>query len=69
MRLTGSADRPFTVQPPSEKFAIPYVQAHLTGQNQEPSFERHNSNGKLHYSWAVDLGQFKLVVRNLCNDG
>ena len=29
MRLTGS-DLPFTVQPPSEKFGIRYVQAHLT---------------------------------------
>ena len=28
---------------------------HLAGQNQEPSSERHNSNGKLHYSWAVNL--------------
>ena len=25
------------------------------GQNREPSFDRHNSNGKLRYSWAVDL--------------
>ena len=28
---------------------------HLTGQNQEPSSVRHNSNGKLRYSWAVDV--------------
>ena len=29
--------------------------AHLTGRNQELSSARHNSNGKLHYSWAVNL--------------
>ena len=28
---------------------------HQTGQNQEPSYERRNSNGRLHYSWAVNL--------------
>ena len=32
-----------------------YLQVRLTGQNQEPSYERHNSNGKLHSSWAVNL--------------
>ena len=29
--------------------------AYLTGQNQELSFDKHNSNGKLRYSWAVGL--------------
>ena len=33
-----------------------YRLAHLTGQNQEPSCVRRNSNGKLKYSWAVGLG-------------
>ena len=28
---------------------------HLTGQNQEPSFDGLNRHGKLRYSWAVDL--------------
>ena len=29
------------------------------GQSQEPSFDGHNSNGKLRYSWAVDLEAIK----------
>ena len=40
---------------PSEKFAIQSYTAHQTIQNQELSSVRHNSNGKLRYSWAVDL--------------
>ena len=32
------------------------VQTLESVQTQEPSFDRHNSNGKLRYSWAVDLG-------------
>ena len=34
---------------------LPSTLAHLTGQKQESSFDRHNSNGKLRYSWAVGL--------------
>ena len=34
---------------------------HLTGQNQEPSYARHKSNGKLRYSWAVDLEAVRQV--------
>ena len=36
---------------------------HHTGQNQEPSLDGLNSNGKLRYSWAVELGTFKEVGR------
>ena len=36
------------------------LKLHPTWQDQEPSFARHNSNGKLRYSWVVDLGPFKL---------
>ena len=32
---------------------------HLTGQNQEPSFVRHNRHEKHRYSWAVDLDPLK----------
>ena len=32
-----------------------------TGQNQEPSSARRNSNGKLRYSWAVDLVHSRLL--------
>ena len=31
----------------------------VTVRNFTPSSGRHNSNGKLRYSWAVDLGPFK----------
>ena len=31
------------------------VKPNLPGQHQEPSYERHNSNGKLRYSWSVGL--------------
>ena len=34
---------------------INYALVHQTRQNQEPSWVGHNSNGKLRYSWAVDL--------------
>ena len=32
----------------------------VTVRNFTPSSGRHNSNGKLRYSWEVDLGPFKL---------
>ena len=35
------------------------VQTPETVQTVEPSFDGHNSNGKLRYSWEVDLGPFK----------
>ena len=31
------------------------AQVHQTGRNQEPSSVRHNSDGKLKCSWAVDF--------------
>ena len=40
---------------PAQAAAARIGRARLTGENQEPSYERHNSNGKLHYSWAVNL--------------
>ena len=42
-----------------QKGERPLVQAHLTGQNQEPSFNGLNRHGTLKYSWAVGLGPFK----------
>ena len=36
------------------------VQTLESVQTQEPSFDGHNRHGKLRYSWAVDLGPFKL---------
>jgi hypothetical protein len=54
-RLRGIAWLNPKSKSPSEKFAVRYTLAHHLGQNQEPSFDGHNSNGKLRYSWAVDL--------------
>ena len=55
----GAPDLLLILGSPTEKFAVRYTLAHQTGQNQEPSFDGLNNNGKLRYSWAVDLGPFK----------
>ena len=60
-RLRGIAWLNPKSKSPSEKFAVRYTLAHHLGQNQEPSFDGLNRHGKLRYSWAVDLGPFKIA--------
>ena len=45
----------------SKSYAEDSVSVQTLGsiQTQEPSFDGHNSSGKLRYSWAADLGPFK----------
>ena len=50
---------------PAQAAAARIGRARLTGENQGPSYERHNSNGKLHYSWAVDLDASMLDHRDI----
>ena len=41
------------------------VQTLANVQTLEPTYGRHNNNGKLHYSWAVDLGTSMLDHRDI----